>query len=116
MTAPRSDLAFRQMLEHAREVRDLCAGRARNDLNEDRLLNLAVVRLLEIVGEAAARVPEQERTLHTEIPWREIVGLRNRLIHGYDEVDFDVLWSVIQKDLPPLMAALEPIVASLPTD
>jgi uncharacterized protein with HEPN domain len=116
LIARRSDLAFRQMLEHAREVRDLCAGRTRKDLDEDRLLNLAIVRLLEIIGEAAARVSDEARATHAEIPWREVVGLRNRLIHGYDEVDFDVLWSIIEKDLPPFVAALEPIVAALPPD
>jgi uncharacterized protein with HEPN domain len=104
------------MLTHAREVRDLCAGRTREVLDGNRLLNLAVVRLLEIVGEAATRVADQDRTAHPEIPWREIVGLRNRLIHGYDEVDFDVLWSVITQDVPPLVEALEPIVGSLPPD
>jgi uncharacterized protein with HEPN domain len=75
------------------------------------VLNLALVRLLEIVGEAAGRVSEVERALHPEIPWPQIVGLRNRLIHGYDAVDHDILWQIITDDLPPLVKALEAILS-----
>lgn len=65
------------------------------------------MRLLEIVGEAASRVPADERTKCPSIPWTQIVGLRNRLIHGYDSVDFDILWESLTQDLPPLIAELE---------
>jgi uncharacterized protein with HEPN domain len=84
-----------------------CAAGSAPDLDTDRQLNLALVRLLEIVGEAAGRVPSDERVLHPDIPWPEIVGLRNRLIHGYDSVDFDILWQIVTQDLPPLITALE---------
>ena len=73
----------------------------------DRLLNLALVRLLEIIGEAATRVSQEFRNGHPEIPWRSIVGLRNRLIHGYDEVDFGIMWTIINDDLPSLVGSLE---------
>lgn len=63
--------------------------------------------LLEIIGEAASRVPAEQRLQHPDIPWPEIVGLRNRLIHGYDSVDFEILWQIVSDDLPPLIAALE---------
>ena len=82
-------------------------GRTRAQLDSDRQLNLSLVRLLEIVGEAAGRVPAEDRASHPDIPWAEIVGLRNRLIHGYDSVDFDILWLIVSDDLPPLVAALE---------
>lgn len=82
-------------------------GRSRTDIDADRQLNLALVRLLEIVGEAAARTTDRERGLYPDIPWMEIIGLRNRLIHGYDSVDFDILWNIITKDLPPLIEKLE---------
>jgi uncharacterized protein with HEPN domain len=82
-------------------------GRTRGELDTDRQLNLFLVRLLEIVGEAAGRVPAEERARHPEIPWPEIVGLRNRLIHGYDSVDFDILGQILSHDLPPLIGALE---------
>lgn len=84
----------------------MAQGRTRRDLNEDRQLNLSLVRLLEIIGEAANRVPAGIQSQYPEIPWPEIISLRNRLIHGYDSVDLDVVWQIIQKDLPPLIAAL----------
>lgn len=62
----------------------MATGKTRDDLDTDRKLNLALVRLLEIVGEAANRTPADERAQYREIPWAQIVGLRNRLIHGYD--------------------------------
>ena len=73
---------------------------------------LALVRLLEVIGEAAGRIPKEEQESHSEIPWAEITGLRNRLIHGYDSVDMDILWQIIQFDLPPLITALEAIIAN----
>ncbi len=94
------------MLEHAREAMQLVAGRDRSDLDTDRVLSLALVRLLEIVGEAAARVSSEARARHPAIPWSEIVSLRNRLIHGYDAVDMDVLWSIVNTDLPALVRGL----------
>ena len=75
------------MLDHAQEAITLTRGKARADLDSDRVLNLALVRLLEVVGEAAGRVSEEERARYPEIPWPQIVGLRNRLIHGCDAVD-----------------------------
>jgi len=77
-----------------------------------RQFNLSVVRLLEIVGEAANRVPREERARYSDIPWPEIVSLRHRLIHGYDMVDFDILWQIITKDLPPLINALEKAISA----
>ncbi len=85
----------------------MAKGRKRDDLESDRQFNLALVRLLEIVGEAANRVPVDQRAQIPEIPWPEIVGLRNRLIHGYDEVDFDILWQIVGHDLPRLIEILE---------
>jgi uncharacterized protein with HEPN domain len=101
------DLRLRHMLLHAREAIEIAHGRTRADLDADRLLNLALTRLLEIIGEAAARVPPETRADLAGIPWSPIVALRNRLIHGYDSVDFDILWAIITEDLPPLVAALE---------
>ena len=92
----------------------MAQGKARADLDTDRPLNLSLVRLLEIVGEAASRVPVSERAQYSAIPWMQIVGLRDRLIHGYDNVDFDILWEIVCQDLPPLIAELEKIFSSIP--
>jgi len=87
-----SDIRLRHMLDHAKEAVAMASGRTRRELDSDRQLNLSLVRLLEIIGEAAGHVPAEERIRHPDIPWPETVGLRNRLIHGYDSVDFDILW------------------------
>lgn len=105
---------LRHMLDHAREAVDMARGRSRQDLDRDRQFNLALVRLMEIVGEAAARVPEEFRREHSTVPWRDVADFRNRLIHGYDAVDFDRLWNILQQELPPLIAQLEGILSDEP--
>jgi len=105
---------LQHMLDHAREAADLVRGRTRSDLDRERVLSLALVRLLEIVGEAAARVSPDLQRQHGHVPWSEIVGLRNRLIHGYDAVDLDVLWQIVADDLPPLIAQLQAILDVVP--
>jgi uncharacterized protein with HEPN domain len=86
-----TDVRLRHMLDAAREAVQMAQGKTRTALDTDRPLNLSLVRLLEIVGEAASRVPGGDRSTYSNIPWMQIVGLRNRLIHGYDNVDFDIL-------------------------
>lgn len=111
---PRRDprVTLCQMRDHAREAMDLALGKTRKDLDEERVLNLALVRLLEIIGEAANRVPATDRERYARVPWEQIIGLRHRLIHAYDRVDFDILWQIVTRDLPPLVAELEKILAS----
>lgn len=112
MNARSHTVALQHMLDHAREAVLLAQGKSRADLDTNRLLNLALVRLLEVVGEAAGRVPKKLCARHPEIPWPQIISLRNRLIHGYDSVDFNILWQIIANDLPPLIPILEAIIAS----
>jgi uncharacterized protein with HEPN domain len=99
------------MLDHALEAVAMVEGKTRADLYKDRQLNLALVRLLEIIGEAATRIPKEEQVQYSDIPWPEIVSLRNRLIHGYDTVDFDILWQIMNQDLPGLIKALRKALA-----
>jgi uncharacterized protein with HEPN domain len=110
MPPPKSAVLLRHMLDHAREAVSMVRGKTRADLDTDRKLNLALVRLLEIVGEAAGRISKEERDRYSNIPWAEIVGLRNRLIHGYDEVDLDILWEIVTADLTPLIKNLEKLL------
>jgi uncharacterized protein with HEPN domain len=112
MSRHESMVRLRHMLDHACEAVEIAKGKTRDDLYRDRILNLALVRLLEIVGEAASRTPLEERAQHNDIPWAQIVGLCNRLIHGYDSVDFEILWQIVNSDLPNLIAKLEQIVSS----
>ncbi len=107
-------VALRQILSHSKEAVQLSVGKSRSDLNSDRLLNLALTRLLEIIGEAANRVPEQVQSQYPQLPWLQMIGLRNRLIHGYDQVDFDILWNIIKQDLPSLISQLEKILPDEP--
>ena len=95
------------MLNHALEAVAMTEGKTRADLDEDRQLNLALVRLLEIIGEAATRIPKEDQARYTDISWPEIVSLRNRLIHGYDTVDFDIVWQIVKQDLPGLIESLK---------
>ena len=100
-------ISLRQMLDHAEEAVSLICGKTRADLDVDRVLSLALVQLLQIVGEAASRVTTTTRDQHPGIPWIQIVALRNRLIHGYDTIDFDILWQILTGDLPNLIVQLK---------
>lgn len=100
---------LRHMLDSAREAVVLIQGKSRADLDTNRVLSLALVRLLEIVGEAATRVTITTREQNPDIPWSQIVSLRHRLIHGYDTINLDILWKILTDDLPPLIAHLEGI-------
>jgi len=110
MSQHKSTVSLRHMLDHALEAVAMTKGKTRADLDKDRQLNLAVVRLLEIVGEAASRIPKEHQACYAGISWSEIISLRNRLIHGYDTVDFDILWQVVNQDLPRLIKALKEIL------
>ena len=101
---------LRHMLDNAKEAVDLVRDKTRADLDQNRMLELSLVRLVEIVGEAAARITSDFQDQCPEIPWREVVAMRNRLVHGYDEVDLDILWDTVKDDLPPLIRALEGIL------
>ena len=112
MTDHDDKVRLRHMLDRAQEAISMVGERQRQDLGQDRMLELALVRLIEIIGEAAARVSPKGRREHPSIPWPEIIGMRNRLVHGYDEVDLDVLWDTIEFDLPPLVRMLQQILES----
>jgi uncharacterized protein with HEPN domain len=101
------------MRDHAQELIELLGPRSRADLDSDRVLALAVVRLLEIIGEAAGRIPAEEQARRPEVPWHSIIGLRNRLIHGYDDIDHDIVWQIVTTDLPSLASELS---RSLPNE
>jgi uncharacterized protein with HEPN domain len=95
------------MLEAAQEAVSFAAGRTAADLAQDRMLALALVKCIEIIGEAASKVGPNTRNRFEQIPWLDIVGMRNRLIHAYFDIDFDRVLDTITADLPPLIASLE---------
>jgi uncharacterized protein with HEPN domain len=101
---------LQHMLDAANEALTFVQGKARADLDSDRMLVLSLVRELEIIGEAASNVSRPTRSLSSGIPWQDITGMCNRLIHAYFDVDLDIVWSTVTKDLPVLKAELENIL------
>ena len=99
---PKDDeIRLRHMLEAAREAVSFARGRVRGDLETDRQLVLSLVKDIEVVGgEAAAQVSESARTQAPDIPWQAIVAMRNRLVHAYFSINFDIVWETVQQDLP----------------
>ena len=83
------------MLDAARKARQFTQGRTRADLDTDEMFALAFVRLLEVIGEAANAVTDEIRKRAPQIPWKEIGGTRNRLVHGYFDVDLDIVWEIV---------------------
>lgn len=98
------------MYDAAQKALEFTAGRTRSDLNSDELLALALVRLLEIIGEAARYVPSAIKENYPDVPWSQIASARNRLIHGYFAIDLDIVWSIVENDLPTLVLQLEQIL------
>lgn len=98
------------ILQSAQIATNYLAERSRNDLETDLQLQDAIVRRLLIIGEASRRVSETTRQTLTTIPWAAINGMRNRLVHEYDEVDLDVVWSTVINSLPALIKELEKVV------
>jgi uncharacterized protein with HEPN domain len=87
-----------------------CAGLDRAQFEANQLMQDAVLRNLELIGEAATRIPDDVRLAHAEIPWRQIIAMRNQLIHAYLGVDLDVVWDVVQVELPLLLQQLNAVI------
>jgi uncharacterized protein with HEPN domain len=97
------------MLEAIERI-DRYAVRGRAAFDRDELIQSWVIQQLQILGEAAARVNSGLRAAHPEVPWRQIIGMRNVLTHGYFEIDLDIVWSVVEHDLAALRSQLAAIV------
>lgn len=98
------------MADAAREAMGYAAGRSRSDLDQDTMLARALVNCLAVVGEAAARVTPETRARDESIPWAQIVGMRNRLIHAYFDIDQDEVWRTVTEDLPTLANRLQALL------
>jgi len=104
----RSDLDLMQdILEAVRRILGYCAGMDRDAFLSDQKTQDAVVRNVEIVGEAAKGLSAQTRERHAEIPWKDLAKMRDRLIHHYFGVNWDIVWEVVDCDLPALKVRLE---------
>ena len=99
------------MLEAAQKINQYVQGETRDSLETDEKLALALVRLIEILGEAASKVSKERQAELTQIPWREVIGMRNRLIHAYFDIDYDIVWDTVTLNIPALMEALEDLLS-----
>jgi len=114
---PREDvILLTDMLDYARRAVFALEGQSREVLDTDVVLVGALERFVEVIGEAASRLSETTLEMAPEIPWHEIIAMRNRLVHGYFAVDLDILWTVAHDDLPELIATLEELVEDDPLD
>ena len=103
-------IRLQHMLDAAREAVASARARTRANLERERIWALGLVKCIEIIGEAAARVSVDTRNQYPQIPWAQIVGMRNRLVHVYFDLDLDQVWSAVTEDLPPLVSELESIL------
>lgn len=101
------------ILEAAKLAIDYIGDKTREEFFEDFQCQDAVIRRLEIIGEAARRISEETRASYPDLPWSDMVGMRNIMIHEYDDVDMVIVWETVHNDLPPLIDALEKILQSL---
>jgi uncharacterized protein with HEPN domain len=106
---PEDRVRIGHMRDATRSVKRFIAGRRREELDEDEMLLFALVHAIQIIGEAASKVSPEGRRLMPDIPWREAIGIRHRLVHAYFDVDRDVLWKTATEALPALMKQLESI-------
>jgi uncharacterized protein with HEPN domain len=96
----------RHMLDFARKAVQFNKGKSRADLDSNEMLAMATIHLIEVIGEASRTISAELRHQYPEIPWDAISGTRNRLAHGYIDVDLDIVWTIVTKDLPLLIVQL----------
>jgi uncharacterized protein with HEPN domain len=100
------------MRDAVRTAVDATKGRGREDLDSDEILRLALTHVIEIIGEAANHISPKTQERAPQIPWEQITGMRNQLIHAYFEVNLDTLWYTIQNDLPTLLEDVDKLIES----
>lgn len=100
----------RHMLDFAHKAVQFNKAKSRADLDSNEMLAMATIHLIELIGEASRTISAELRHRYPEIPWDLISGTRNRLAHGYIDVDLDVVWTIVTKDLPPLIVRLRRIL------
>jgi uncharacterized protein with HEPN domain len=100
------------MIEAAKDAIGFIAGRARKDLDTDRMLLFAVVRAIEIFGEAASKLSDETRAAQSAIPWKAIIGMRNRVVHAYFDINAQLVWESATVELPAMLPQLEQLAAA----
>jgi len=104
---------LRDILEYTAVAADLLGDMPLENFEADRRTQLAVIRALEVVGEAARQVPLAVRRRHPEVPWADAIGMRDKVIHGYFGVDLRVVWETVREDLPPFRESITRVLEDL---
>lgn len=100
------------ILEAAKIATSYIHGKSKEDFLDDLQCQDAVIRRLEVIGEAARRVSKETQTHLANLPWNEMVSMRNVMIHEYDDIDVEIIWETVQNDLPPIINSLQKILKS----
>lgn len=116
MTRRDDRVPIRHALEAAQRAISTTREWQRSDLDLEELPTLGLIRLLEVIGEAANAVSPEMQQAHPEVPWRKMAGLRNRLIHGYFNVNLDIVWDTLRQDLPRLVEQLSRLLERLDSE
>ena len=116
MRQPDNEAALVDMLLFARRVRDRLERVVLDDFDDDEDLQAALVFYLQTIGEAASKTSQAYRASHGQIAWRQIIGMRNRLVHDYMRISLEVVWRAATDDIPPLIDALEQLLAAANAD
>ena len=105
-------IRLRHMVDATNQALTFVAEKSRSELETDQLLTLALVKLIEIFGEAASKITRDAKSQTQEIPWADIVAMRNRLIHGYFDVNLDIIWRTVNEEMPPIARQIENLLSS----
>ena len=111
--SPEDRNRLRHMIDAARTAQRFLLGRQRSDLDTDDMLRFAVVRAIEIIGEASKKLPEDVKSKQPDIEWRKVTGMRDRLIHDYFGVDYTIVWDVATTKLPDLRKRLQSLLETI---
>ncbi|MBX7066804.1 MAG: DUF86 domain-containing protein [Parachlamydiales bacterium] len=106
-------IRLKHMVDSTKAILAFIKGKRRSHLDTDRLLASAVIRELEILGEAAGKISEKTQDLFPQIPWKQLIGMRNRLIHAYFDVDHDIVWKTVKEYLPSFQSELIQMISEL---
>ena len=104
------NIFIKHILDSAEKISAFIESKSRSDLDNDEKLALAIVRLLEIIGEAANSLSKEYQSKHPEVPWRKLIAMSNRLIHGYFDINYDIVWNTIRIDIPLIIQILKSII------
>ena len=110
--APEDRVRLQHMLDAASTAIEFVSQRKKDDLANDKMLLFAVLRAIEVLGEAAGKVSHDTQSVACDIPWRAMVGMRNRLIHGYFDIDTEVVWQTVTRELPALIPRIQRALAA----